>query len=197
MRVFILISWGWIVFASAMAADGPLLPTDPIQIFEDKTGVPSLWGIEIVGADLSKDAERIRAITEAGPQVSQTRQELDMLLARLGEADNALHTLDTRKRQLEEAEERLAHADVMLADVRGSLETLVSQKTELDFVLEKAAALALQARQAEALIDTLREERRLTDRVHSAISDLRRGERASGEKRISLPKVAAKEEEAV
>lgn len=139
----------------------------------------------------------VRTITEAGPQVSQTRQELDLLLARLGEADNALHTLDTRKRQLEEAEERLAHADVMLADVRGSLEALVGQKTELDFVLEKAAALSLQARQAEALIDTLREERRLTDRVHSAIADLRRSERTSGEKRVTLPRLEAPEEESV
>jgi chromosome segregation ATPase len=132
----------------------------------------------------------VRAITEAGPQVSQTRHELDALLERLGEADSALHTLDVRKRQLEQAEERLAHADVMLVDVRSSLESLLSQKAQIDFVLEKAAALSLQARQAEALIDTLREERRLTDRVHTAISDLRRSERPEGaEPRVTLPRI--------
>ncbi|HWA57721.1 MAG TPA: hypothetical protein VG692_10730 [Gemmatimonadales bacterium] len=139
----------------------------------------------------------VRAITEAGPQVSQTRQELDTLLARLGEADNALHTLDVRKRQLDQAEERLAHADVMLTDVRSSLEALLSQKAQIDFVLEKAAALTLQARQAEALIDTLREERRLTDRVHTAISDLRRSERPveePGNARVTLPRIQKVEE---
>jgi DNA repair exonuclease SbcCD ATPase subunit len=140
----------------------------------------------------------VRAITEAGPQVAQTRQELDALLSRLGEADSALHTLDVRKRQLEQAEERLAHADVMLIDVRSSLESLLSQKAQIDFVLEKAAALSLQARQAEALIDTLREERRLTDRVHTAISDLRRSERTENpEPRVTLPRIQKPEEEAV
>jgi len=135
----------------------------------------------------------VRSITEAGPQVSQTRAELDTLLARLGDADSALRTLDTRKRQLEQAEERLAYADVMLGDVRSSLEALLSQKAQIDYVLEKAAALSLQARQAEALIDTLREERRLTDRVHSAISELRRTDRSDRPEeqvaRVTLPRI--------
>jgi DNA repair exonuclease SbcCD ATPase subunit len=138
----------------------------------------------------------VRAITEAGPQVSQTRAELDTLLHRLGDADNALRTLDNRKRQLEQAEERLAYTDVMLTDVRSSLEALLSQKAQIDFVLEKAAALALQARQAEALIETLREERRLTDRVHSAISELRRSDRVEEEQvsRVTLPRIQKPEE---
>ncbi len=47
------------------------------------------------------------------------------------------------------------------------------QKSLIDHVVEKAGALTFQVKQAEALIDTLREERELTDRVRSAFKRLR------------------------
>jgi hypothetical protein len=40
-------------------------------------------------------------------------------------------------------------------------------------VIEKAGALEFYTRQAESVIDTLRAERGLSDRLHSAVTELR------------------------
>ncbi len=48
-------------------------------------------------------------------------------------------------------------------------------------MVEKAGALTFQVKQAEALIDTLREERELTTRVRSAFEKLRDGDEAAAE----------------
>jgi chromosome segregation ATPase len=62
-----------------------------------------------------------RAVAEAQPQVARTRAELDALLDRLGDAGSVLRTLEERRRQLDRTEERLAHADTLMTDVRGAL----------------------------------------------------------------------------
>ncbi|HXW97270.1 MAG TPA: hypothetical protein VEI47_06755 [Gemmatimonadales bacterium] len=115
-----------------------------------------------------------RAVADAQPQVARTRAELDALLNRLGDADGVMRTLEERRRQLDRTEERLAHADTLLADVRMALETLLSQKAQVDHFLEKATALSLEARRVEGLLDTLREERRITDRIQNSLAELRR-----------------------
>jgi chromosome segregation ATPase len=120
-----------------------------------------------------------RSVAEAQPQIARTRAELEALLARLGDSDGVMRTLEERRRQLDRTEERLAHADTLLADVRVALETLLAQKAQVDYFLEKATALSLETRRVEGLIETLREERRITDRIQSVLSDLRRQEDAS------------------
>ena len=119
-----------------------------------------------------------RAVTEAQPQVARTRAELDALLDRLGDAGSVLRTLEERRRQLDRTEERLAHADTLMTDVRGALEILLSQKAQVDHFLEKATALSLETRRVEGLLDTLREERRITDRIQASLADLRRQDEA-------------------
>ena len=120
-----------------------------------------------------------RAVADAQPRLARTRAELDALLDRLGDSDGILHTLDERRRQLDRTEERLAHADTLLADVRASLELILAQKAQVDHFLEKAQALSLETRRVEGLLETLREERRVTDRIQTALSDLRRQEDAA------------------
>lgn len=120
-----------------------------------------------------------RAVTEAQPQLARTRAELDALLDRLGDTDGILRTLEERRRQLDRTEERLAHADTLLTDVRASLELILTQKAQVDHFLEKAQTLSLETRRVEGLLETLREERRLTDRIQTAVSDLRRQDEAS------------------
>jgi hypothetical protein len=89
-----------------------------------------------------------------------------------------MKTLVDRRRQLDRAEERLAHADTLLTDLRGSLEILLSQKAQVDYFLEQANTLSLEAKQAESLLTTLREERRMADRIRGALSDLKRQDEA-------------------
>ena len=82
-------------------------------------------------------------------------------------------TLDERKRQMSKAEERLARAEGLLADVRSSLEAIQGQKAIIDQAVEKAGSLPFLLKQAEAAIQTLRDERKTTDYVRSAVATLR------------------------
>jgi chromosome segregation ATPase len=115
-----------------------------------------------------------RAVAEAQPQIAKTRAALDDILARLDDSEGVMKTLVERRRQLDRAEERLAHADTLLSDLRSALEILLSQKAQVDYFLEQAGALSLEARQAESLLATLREERRVADRIRGALSELRK-----------------------
>ena len=115
-----------------------------------------------------------RAVAGAQPQMARARAELDGLLARLGDTDGVMNTLEERRRQLDRTEERLAQADLLATDVRASLETLVAQKAQVDHFLGMATTLTLETRRVEGLLEALRDERRLSDRVQSALAGLRR-----------------------
>ena len=52
-----------------------------------------------------------RAVTEAQPQIATTRAALTTSSPRLDDSDGVMKTLVERRRQLDRAEERLAHAD--------------------------------------------------------------------------------------
>jgi hypothetical protein len=101
------------------------------------------------------------------------RTELDQTLREVERADAAVDGLETRKRQLEQLERRLARADALAMDIRASLETLHSQKATIDQAVQQAGSLTFQSRQAEALIEQLREERDITNRVRAALEELR------------------------
>src|SRR5439155_15940389 len=78
--------------------------------------------------------------------------------------------LDERKRQMARAEERLARADALLVDIRSSLEALQGDKALVDQAVEKAGSLQFLIKQAEAMIEGLREEREMTARVRTAVA---------------------------
>jgi hypothetical protein len=52
--------------------------------------------------------------------------------------------------------------------VRSSLKSLLEQRVVVDQAIEKAGSLTFLLRQAEAMIDVLREERKMTSRVRAA-----------------------------
>jgi hypothetical protein len=58
---------------------------------------------------------------------------------------------------VEQAEERLARVEALLADMESSVDSLRGQKAFLDQVIEKAGTLEYYAKQAEALVTLLRE----------------------------------------
>jgi chromosome segregation ATPase len=115
-----------------------------------------------------------RAVVDAQPQLARARTELEAVLARLRETDGLSRSLEERRRQVDRVEERLSQATVLGAEVRASLETLLAQKAQVDHFLEKAMSLGLEARQAEGLLQALRDERRLSDRVRGALAELHR-----------------------
>jgi hypothetical protein len=66
------------------------------------------------------------------------------------------------------AEQRLASAQALLSEVRSSLKSLLEQRVIVDQAVEKAGSLTFLLRQADAMIEVLREERKMTSRVRAA-----------------------------
>ena len=123
--------------------------------------------------------EDVRAISAARQDVHSARTALDDVLQRAAAVDQRAAGIDKRSREIDLAEQRIARLDALLTDVRASLEALQSQKVTVDHVLEKASQLTFVAKEAEALITTLREERDLTSKVHEGLKQMRAEERES------------------
>ncbi|HEV8480778.1 MAG TPA: hypothetical protein VGR66_08275 [Candidatus Eisenbacteria bacterium] len=133
--------------------------------------------IESLRADLDRmfsvadqTATGVREISAAHTEITQSRSVLKELMVELKTVRESSSELEERKRQIAKAEGRLARAEGLLVDVRSSLESLQAQKALVDQAVEKAGSLQFLLKQAEATIDGLREERRTSDRVRSAVA---------------------------
>jgi chromosome segregation ATPase len=104
-----------------------------------------------------RTVEHVRSIAGAKGEVTETRAMLENVLQLVGQAYEAANGLDHRKRQIEQAEERLARVEALLSDVESSHGALHAQRTFLDQVIEKAGTLEFYAKQAEGLITMLKE----------------------------------------
>ncbi|MBW3536021.1 MAG: hypothetical protein KY453_12550, partial [Gemmatimonadetes bacterium] len=107
-----------------------------------------------------------------------TRAVLDEVLERAAHVDELSEAVDRKKKEIGDAEARMARLDTLLGDIQGSLETVRSQKAMVDAVLDKASQLSFQAKEAEALIGALREERDLASRVMEAVREVQEDKRA-------------------
>jgi chromosome segregation ATPase len=136
--------------------------------------------IEALQADIKhmfevaeRTVEDIRAIESAHQQVADGRATLDAVLEQMKSVDSTVGVLTDRKQQIEQAEKRLCRAEAMLRDIQSTFEALQAQKAFADQLLETTGSLTFQSKQAEALIETLREERRVTDKVLAAVDTMR------------------------
>ena len=118
--------------------------------------------------------EDVRAIAAARDDVRSTRELLDGALGRLTEGERVVEQLERRKAQLDQAETRLARADALVLDLQSGIETLESQRAIVQQVVEQAGVLEFQSKQAEALIETLRQERDLASRMSTAFAEARK-----------------------
>jgi DNA repair exonuclease SbcCD ATPase subunit len=135
--------------------------------------------VEAVKADVDRMfvlAERtaadVRAITTAHHEIAESREQLDGVVGELREMRDVASTLDDRKRQLTQAEDRLERAEALVIDLRSSLETLQGQQALVDQAVEKAGALRFLLKQAEAMVEGLREEREMITRVRQAMASV-------------------------
>jgi chromosome segregation ATPase len=120
-----------------------------------------------------KTSADVRTITSASREIAESRGLLDEVIGRLKEISGATDEFNERRRQMKMAEERLARAEGFLADVRSSLEALQGQKAIVDQVVEKAGSLRFLLKQADAMIESLRDERKMTADVREAIAIVR------------------------
>ncbi len=126
-----------------------------------------------VHAEAGQTLAAARSIADARREIEDTARAIQETQAQLRQATSAVEELEQRRVQVERAEARLSRAEAMTLDLRASLETLHTQRAVFDQALEKAGSLALNMKQAEALIEALREERQLSDRVRAAVVALR------------------------
>jgi hypothetical protein len=94
--------------------------------------------------------------------------------------------MEERRRQVTRAEERLSRADALLVDVRSSLEALQGEKVIVEQAVEKAGSLQFLLKQAETMIEGLREEREMTARVRAAVAVGREGDDSEDGRDIGL-----------
>jgi hypothetical protein len=128
-----------------------------------------------------KTASHVKSITSTHREIDESRGLLREVLGRLNEIKNTASSLDERKRQMAKAEERLGRAEALLLGVRSGLEALQGQKAIVDQAVEKAGSLRFLLKQAEAMIDTLREEREVTARMSNAVAVVREADIELGE----------------
>jgi chromosome segregation protein len=112
--------------------------------------------------------EHVRTITTAQRETAESRALLDDVRERLETVVGLAGTLEGRELAIVRAEERLARAESFLDDVRSGMETLSGQRTLVDQAVEKVSSLRFLLKQADAMIEGLRDERRMTSEVEDA-----------------------------
>jgi chromosome segregation ATPase len=112
----------------------------------------------------------VQTIGSARHEIEETRGLLESTQEQFKAAEGALEQFETRKRQLDRAEQRLARAEALALGMRATVEALTAQRTIVDHAMESAGTLALQMKQAEALIAALRKERTIACELKAALA---------------------------
>ena len=120
-----------------------------------------------------KTLEDVRAISAARDEVQSAAQVLESVRAKADVMTKALEDIDVRQEQIQTAEVRLERAEGLLREIRSGLESLTSQRAVVEQVIATSGKLSFEAREAEGLIDALRQERELTQGIHDALKELR------------------------
>ncbi len=114
--------------------------------------------------------EGVRTITSSQREVADSRELLASIQGRLGEVRELAGSLDEKERQMSKAEERLGRAEGFLADVQAGLETLQVQRALVDQAVEKVSSLRFLLKQADAMIEGLRDERKMNSDVQDSLT---------------------------
>ncbi len=112
----------------------------------------------------------VQIIGSSRRAIEETRDLLETTREQVKATEGSLEEFETRKRQLERAEQRLARAEALALGMRSTVEALTAQRTVVDHAMESASNLALQMKQAEALIAALRKERALACELKAALA---------------------------
>jgi DNA repair exonuclease SbcCD ATPase subunit len=123
----------------------------------------------------------VRTITSAQREVADSRELLASIQGRLEEVRELAGSLDDKERQMEKAEERLSRAEGFLADVKAGLETLQVQRALVDQAVEKVSSLRFLLKQADAMFEGLRDERKMNSDVQDALTLVEGGRSADGD----------------
>ena len=119
-------------------------------------------------------SENVRSIAAGRREVEETKAMLDATQEQLKAATSSMRDFSEQRRQIEELERRIARADALALNVRASVEVIAAQRAYVDQVLERSGTLAFQMKQAEALMDALRQECTVATQMKTAIAEERK-----------------------
>jgi chromosome segregation ATPase len=109
--------------------------------------------------------EQVRSINDARSGLGESKEMLDDVMAKIQAVGKHAQTIDDRKLQFEEAEAQFSRIEALMLDMQSSMRTLQGQQAFLEQVVSVAGSLTFQAKQAEAMIATLRDERQMAERI--------------------------------
>jgi len=119
-------------------------------------------------------SENVRSIAAGRREVEETKAMLDATQEQLKTAASSMRDFAEQRRQIEELERRIARADALALNVRASVEVIAAQRAYVDQVLERSGTLAFQMKQAEALMEALRQECGVATQMKAAIEEQRK-----------------------
>lgn len=120
-----------------------------------------------------RTAEHVRSISAERREIEEARALLERTREQLAAATEGMRVFSDRKWQVEDIERRLARADALARDIRSSTEALAAQRAVVDRALDGSAALAVQMKQADAVMEALRQECAAAARLRSAMDEAR------------------------
>ena len=120
-------------------------------------------------------SDNVRSIAEGRRDVEETRAILDSTQEQLKTATSSMRDFAEQRKQIEELERRIARADALALNVRQSVEVIAAQRAYVDQVLERSGTLAFQMKQAEALVEALKQECAVATHMRAAVDGERNG----------------------
>jgi chromosome segregation ATPase len=123
-------------------------------------------------------AEALESLRAARSEIERSQTGQAETGAWLAGTHESIQELRTKVAQLDDLTTNIDHMreNALLREIRASLESLTSQRAVIDQVIATSGRLSVEAREAEGLLDVLREERELTQGIHDALKELRREE---------------------
>ena len=99
--------------------------------------------------------------------------DLDDLLSRIAETDDRIAVIDSRRKLVDEVQNKANAIAHLLEDVRINMESLGERKAVVEHTAERVAQLEFMLQEARTTIRTLQHEREVAERIEQNIKQLR------------------------
>jgi archaellum component FlaC len=115
----------------------------------------------------------LKHVVDHRNQVDALRMQLDDTLKRVGETEERMAVIETRKTLIDEVQLKTNVIVNVLEDVRVNLEMLSEQRVVIDHVVESMTRVDETVQSAQATLKALQTERELAERIERSIKLLR------------------------
>lgn len=121
----------------------------------------------------SRSKADLQFVAEHRNDVSDLRAKVEDLLSRVVDTDGKIAQIESRRKTVEEVQQRANSITHMLGDINVNLEMLGEQRAVIDHVGEKLARLDFTVQEAQNTLRALQREREVAERIEQGIKALR------------------------